>query len=64
MRDDPIVEEIHRIREQLLAEHGGSLEAFMKECQRRTEEAARAGRKVVAPPSLPLMEQPATKKAG
>lgn len=67
MTNDPIVEEIHRIREQMLAEHGGDLRALMKDAQRRTEEAARAGRTVMPPPP-PQRDAPAppqaTKKAG
>lgn len=49
MMDDPIVDEVHRIREQMLAEYGGDLRALMKAAQRRTEDAARAGRKVMSP---------------
>src|SRR5206468_2216965 len=42
-----IVDEAHRIREQMLAEYGGDLRALMRDSQRRTEEAAKAGRVVV-----------------
>jgi hypothetical protein len=38
---NPIVEEVHRIREQMLAEYGGDLRALLKDARRRTEEAAR-----------------------
>jgi hypothetical protein len=63
MIDDPIVAEVHRIREQMLAKFGGDLRALMKDAQRRTEEATRAGRKVVAMP--PRRPQPTpTKKVG
>jgi hypothetical protein len=50
MYENPIVDEVHRIREQLLAEYKGDLRALMRDIQRRTEEAARAGRKVYSPP--------------
>ena len=37
MPDDPIVEEIHRIREQLLEEHGG-FDGYMKHIEELQEE--------------------------
>ncbi len=65
MRDESIVDETHRIREQMLAEYGGDLRAFVQAMQRKTEEAARAGRKVVAlPPRRPKGWTEPTKKAG
>lgn len=65
MIDNPIVDEIHRIREQMLAEYGGDLHALMTEAQRRTEELAKAGRKVVAlPPRKPQLQPVPTKKVG
>jgi len=64
MNVDPIVEEIHKIREQLLAEYNGDLVAFMKAAQKRTEEAARAGRPVYSPARRPVEPQPPAKKAG
>ena len=65
MIDNPIVDEIHRIREEILAEFGGDLDALVAELQRRTEESARAGRKVVAlPPRRPDGWKGPTKKAG
>ena len=63
MIDNPIVEEVHRIREQMLAEFGGDLRAFAKDAQRRTEEAARAGRVVVSrPPRTPRLDSHTPKK--
>jgi hypothetical protein len=47
MIDNPIVDEIHRIREEMLAEYGGDLHALIVNAQ---DEAARAGRRVIAPP--------------
>jgi hypothetical protein len=61
MMDDPIVEEVHRIREEILAKYGGDLHALIADAQRRTEEAARAGRKVASPVSgkmEPQIESP------
>jgi hypothetical protein len=54
MAENPIVEEVHRIREQLLAECGGDLKTFMDGVRQRTEESARAGRKVVRLPPRPV----------
>lgn len=45
---DPIVEEIHRIREELLQEHGGSFEALMEHLRSRQTEG---GRQVLSAPS-------------
>ena len=36
--DDPIVEEIHRVREKLLEECGGSLERLMDRLKAREDE--------------------------
>jgi hypothetical protein len=47
MTDNPIVEEVHKIREQMLAHHGGDLRALLRDAQRRTEAAGEAGRPVV-----------------
>ena len=35
MRDDPIVEEIHRIRQKMLEEFGGDVDALVEDCNRR-----------------------------
>ena len=51
---DPIVEQIHRIREQLLAEHGGDLRAYVTDMIRKQEEAKRRGKVYVSrPPRRP-----------
>jgi len=50
MYENPIVDEVHRIREQMLAEYNGDLRALIGDARRRTEEAARAGKKVYSPP--------------
>ncbi len=65
MINDPIVEEVHRVRAEILARYKGDLTAYMRDVQRRTEEAARAGRKVVSlPPRRPQGWIEPTKKAG
>ena len=65
MNDNPIVEEVHRIREEMLARYGGDLHALVKDMQRREQEAAGSGRRVAAPPRRPPQVQGAeTKKAG
>ena len=64
--DNPIIAEIRRIREEMLAEYGGDLRALVKDMQRRTEEAARAGRKVYSPayPEAARSDSEPQKKAG
>ncbi len=65
MTENPIVEEVHRIREQLLAEYGGDLKKYMDDVRRRTDEAARAGRRVVTLPPRPAQPHPpVTRKVG
>ena len=66
MIENPIVDEVHRIRDQILAEHNGDLIALLKDAQQRTEEHRAAGRNVASPPTkLPMQQQPPpTKKAG
>jgi hypothetical protein len=49
MIENTIVEEIHRIREQLVAEHNGDLRAMLATIRRGTEQAAKAGRQVASP---------------
>ncbi len=38
MTDDPIVEEIHRIRDQMLAESGGDFEKYMDRIREAQEQ--------------------------
>jgi hypothetical protein len=60
--DNPIVNEVHEIREQMLAEFGGDLRALVKDLQRRTAESAAAGREVVSmPPRASVQPMPAKK---
>ena len=65
MNDNPIVEEVHRIREEMLARYGGDLHALVKDMQRREQESAGSGRRVMVPPEHPPEVQSAeSKKAG
>jgi hypothetical protein len=64
MSNNPIIDEIHRIREQLLAEHNGDLRSLFNAMKERTEAAARAGKPVYAPPHRPLEPRSDVKKAG
>jgi hypothetical protein len=57
MTETPIVEEVHRIGEQLLAEHGGDLKALIQQMREQTEQAARAGRQVVTLSPRPAQPQ-------
>jgi len=50
MYDNPIVDEVHRIRQQMLEEYGGDLHALIRDSRARTEAAARAGQKIYSPP--------------
>ena len=58
MLNNPIVDEVHRVREQLLARYNGDLRALIEDSRRRTEEAAKMGRQVL-PYSPPHPETPA-----
>jgi hypothetical protein len=65
MSENAIVEEVHRIREEMLAEHGGDLKALIESMRQKTDEAARAGRQVVTLPPRPAQPHPpVTRKVG
>jgi hypothetical protein len=65
MNEDPIVKEVHRIREEMLAEYGGNLKALIQALRQKTDEAARAGRQVVTLPPRPAQPHPSqTRKVG
>lgn len=66
MTNNPIVDEVHRIRQEILARFNDDLGAYVQYLQRRTEEAARAGRTVRnVPPHQPKHpSDPAARKAG
>jgi hypothetical protein len=65
MIDNPIVDEVHRIREQILAEYGGDLHALIEDIRRGTEDAARQGQSIYSPPRREVPSTlPTTKKVG
>lgn len=60
MYDNPIVDEIHRIRQEILEEYNGDLHSFIRDIRARTEAAARAGQKIYSPP--PRVDRPGKNK--
>jgi hypothetical protein len=64
MTENPIVEEIHRIREEILAEYGGDLSALIRDSEIKTEELRKAGRVVVTRGPRPAQPQKPPRKAG
>ena len=65
MDDDPIVAEVRRVREQLFAQFNYDLSALVKHVQEKTEEAHRAGRKVVSlSPNRILLPPASANKVG
>ena len=66
MIDNPIVEEIHRIREEMLAEFNGDLRALMKHAQERTRQSQNASAvspSVSSRPTTPHVDE-AKRKVG
>lgn len=59
-----IVEEVHRIRQEILAEYGGDLRLLIADAQRRTEEAERGGQPIHPQGHGRSPQQSKTKKAG
>jgi len=52
--EDPIVAEVHRVRQELLDEFGGDVDALMDEANRRLSNGKFGPRKIVSfPPSRP-----------
>ncbi len=49
--DDPIVEEVHRIREEIMKEFNYDLGAYFRYLKEREEEDRKNGRVIVSPPS-------------
>jgi len=63
--EDPIVAEVRRARTAIFARFNYDLRAFFDHLRARTEESARAGRKVAPlPPGNSLAQPPSAKKAG
>ena len=53
MHHDPIVEEVHRIRQELLEEFGGDIDALRDEANRRLFNGEYGDRKIVSFPPKP-----------
>ena len=65
MTDNPIVDEVHRVRAEMLAEFGGDMDALIEDLRRKTDVAAATGRRVVTTPQQPKeVPDPESKKAG
>jgi hypothetical protein len=63
--ENPIIEEIRRTREQMLATHNGDLDLLVSELQRLSAERGQAGQTVAGPPEFPNAPQPMpAKKVG
>jgi hypothetical protein len=62
--DNPIIEEIREIREQMLAEHGGNMSAYLASLRRRTQELTDGGRIVVTRSPRPVRQPQQPRKAG
>lgn len=59
MMDDPIVAEVHRIRQEMLEEFGGDVDALMEDCNRRVLSGEYGKFKIVTrPPSPPSRDLP------
>ena len=50
MREDPIVEEVHQVRQDLLKEFGGDVDALMDEANRRLLSGEFGEFKIIARP--------------
>jgi hypothetical protein len=61
MHHDPIVEEVHRVRERLLEEFGGDVHALMEEANRRLFDGEFSDYKIVTrPPRHGRSDRPKT----
>jgi len=61
MTKDPIVEEIHEIREEIAKRYNYDLDAIVEAMRRASAES---GRQVVSLPPRPVSVPPKTRKAG
>lgn len=57
MEPDPIVEEIHRVREAIAARFNNDLGALCEDARVKAEQAAKAGWAVYKPPTQPHVDQ-------
>ncbi|TWT85827.1 hypothetical protein Pla123a_06340 [Posidoniimonas polymericola] len=51
MTSNPIIDELHRVRSELLAESGGTLKGLVADLQKRQQAS---GREILLPPTKPL----------
>jgi hypothetical protein len=56
---DPIVEEIHQIRQEIAARFDYDLDAIFQDVLKRQEESRKSGRVIVSPPKKKSADQPA-----
>ncbi len=61
MPTDPIVDEIHAIREEIARRHGYDLDAIVEALRKASEQS---GRRVVTLPSRPVVIPEGLRKAG
>ena len=61
MSSDPILDEIHAIREEIARRHNYDLDAIVEALQKASDEA---GRKVVTMPPRPVTKTETDRKAG
>jgi hypothetical protein len=58
MREDPIVAEVHRIRQELLEEFGGDVDALIDDANRRLLSGEFGDRPIVSFPPKPPTHMP------
>lgn len=58
MSNDPFVEEIHRVREQMLEDSGGTIEGLLKGMRERRDRGDYADREFVTRPPTPASRLP------
>jgi len=64
MTENPIVEEVHRIRDEILAEYEGDLDALIKDAQLRTERLLQSGRRAMPSSPKSLNAEESQRKVG
>ena len=64
MNEDPIIEEVRRAGDAYFKQFNYDVKAAFADLRRRTEEARKAGRKVVSRPPRPTVVGARAKKAG
>jgi hypothetical protein len=62
--ENPIIDEIRRTREQLLAKHNGDLDLLISDLQSKSKERSRADQPDGIPPERSQLGETAAKKGG